>query len=401
MKVYIYLKNIAKRILPKKIIKFLSWLRRGGYGCIFWLFPIKNNKIVICNYYGKGFGDNGKYIANELIKEKEKYEIVWLLDKKLKNISKFPEMIRTVNYGSMRALYELATAKVWIDNCRKFFYPPKRKGQYYIQTWHGGIALKKIEKDAEQNLDPQYVKMAVQDSKMIDLFISNSKFCSHMYKNSFWYDGEILECGSPRCDILINGNDSIKKKIKEHYNINYNANLLLYAPTFRSNLNTDVYNIDFYRVIEALKNKYKGEWKILVRLHPNVSDKNAFIEYNSSIINATYYDDMYELLLASDILITDYSSTMFEFSLSYKPVFLYAPDVDNYINDRGFYFDINSLPYELAKNNDQLLEIIEKFDEKRYKEKLKIFLSKLEIKETGNASASVAKIINKIVYGQS
>ncbi|WP_300382630.1 CDP-glycerol glycerophosphotransferase family protein, partial [Clostridium sp.] len=118
---------------------------------------------------------------------------------------------------------------------------------------------------------------------------------------------------------------------------------------------------------------------------------------NSQIKNATNYDDMYELLAASDILITDYSSSMFEFSFRNKPVILYAPDIKSYTQERNFYFDFKELPYPVVENNDQLFNTIEKFDLDIYLEILQEFLSKVEIKEEGNAAYQVVQRIKEVI----
>lgn len=378
----------------KGLIDFIRYKSKNLIlGYIFNLLPIKKDKIVICNYFGKSYGDNGKYICEEIIKQNLEFDIVWLVDGKNLDDLKFPEKIRVAKYNSILALYELSTAKIWIDNSRKFFHPPKRRNQLYIQTWHGAVALKRIEKDAEQSLSKFYVNSAKQDSKMADLLISNSKFSTELYKKSFWYNGEILECGTPRCDMLMNNDNDAINKIRSILGINNNVKLILYAPTFRKSEDTNVYNIECEKLLEILEKKFGGEWKVLIRLHPNVSNKNNFMKYSSNVIDATNYPDMYELLMVSEILITDYSSSMFEFSYSKKTVFLYTEDLEEYIKDRGFYFDIFNLPYPIAKSNEELFEIIEKFEYKQYHKELTKFLNELQIKETGNASEA---IVNRI-----
>lgn len=389
------MKNILKRILPKKILKFIIKLRMGNYFYFYWLFPIKKNKIVFSNYYGKGYGDNGKYICKEIIKNKYDYDLIWLTDKNIIDKANFPNQVRPVKYKSLKGLYELATAGIWVDNCRKMFYPPKRSNQHYIQTWHGGIALKQIEKDVENKLTQGYIISAKEDSKIADTFISNSEFCTNMYRNSFWYDGLIKELGSPRCDVLLKETENINKKVKEYFKIDNSNKVLIYAPTFRADGNLDVYDVNFNEVINSLESKFTGKWSILVRLHPNLSSKSDFIKYDENIINASKYDDMYELLAASDILLTDYSSTMFEFAITYKPVFLYTKDIEEYKADRNFYFDIFSLPFHVAENNKSLLKNIEKFDIHEYESKTKEFFIEVGMLEKGIASKSIVEYIRK------
>lgn len=168
---------------------------------IYSLCPIKKNKIVITSYYGADYGDNGKYIVEELRRLGEDVDVVWQLKPNLMQNNHLPENVRAVGYRTRQSVYELQTAGVWIDNARKT-YGRKRKGQLYIQTWHGGPGVKRIEKDVADELGEKYVKTAKRDSKMCDVILSNSDFMTNLYKNVFWYDGEILECGTPRNDIL-------------------------------------------------------------------------------------------------------------------------------------------------------------------------------------------------------
>ena len=104
---------------------------------------LKKNKLVFCNLHGNGYGGNPKYIAEEIIAQGLNYDLVWLLRKDLLEKCHFPPSIRIVQYGTLEALYELVSAKIWINNVNgDFFYIPKRENQFYIQTWHG-IPLKK------------------------------------------------------------------------------------------------------------------------------------------------------------------------------------------------------------------------------------------------------------------
>ena len=403
------LKNfLLKNHYGKKMFNLIMSLKNNTqrmiwtlFGFLFSVNSISDTKVVFTNYRGKGYGDNPKYIAEEIIKQGLDLELVWLVDSKLIKSVNIPSEIRIVKDRSLKALYELATAKVWIDNCRKSFYPPKRKGQFYIQTWHGSVALKKIEKDAESSLTDAYIKNAKLDSQIADLFVSNGRSCTDMYRNAFWYEGEILEAGTPRCDILVQENPEIAKKVKNEFKIDGGAKIALYAPTFRLGSSTDPYDLDYELFLNQLEKTFGGKWVALVRLHPNIMFEDGFIEYSSKVINATRYDDMYELLSASDILVTDYSSTMFEFSFANKkPVFLYATDVAEYTEERDFYFDLRTLPYNLAENNKELISIIENFHEIEYKKNLSAFRDELGIIENGTASKQVVEAVKEIVNNQ-
>ncbi len=376
--------------MKNRITLLIYKIINGHYMFFFKFFRINKNKIVIVNYYGKGYGDNGKAIVDNLLQKNKGYDIVWLVNKEIYRTCKFPKDVRVVKYKTFKALYELATAKVWVDNCRKFFRPPKRKKQIYIQTWHGGIALKKVENDARNALSHRYITIANQDSKITDVFISNSKFCTSMYKKAFNFNGEILEYGTPRCDILFNGSKSSENLVDN--GISIEKKTLLYAPTFRNSKELKYYDVDFKRVLKTLKEKFNNDWQILIRLHPNISSEKINIECEN-VIDVTSYGDMYELMSISDVLLTDYSSTMFEFALTNKIVLLYANDLEEYKKERDFYFELDKLPFHLSKDNEDLINAIINFDIAKYQEDLKTFYKTLGSVENGLATEKVCQFI--------
>ena len=153
---------------------------------LFSIFPIKKNKIVVMNYFGRGYGDNPKYICEELLKTSTNLDIVWLVYGDLEKNS-LPGKIRAVKVKTLKSVYEQTTAKVWIDNSRKQSYVYKRKNQFYIQTWHGGIPLKKIEFDCEKQFALGYINNMKNDNKMINLIISNSEYSNKLYRKTFRY----------------------------------------------------------------------------------------------------------------------------------------------------------------------------------------------------------------------
>ena len=169
--------------------------------------------------------------------------------------------------------------------------------------------------------------------------------------------------------------------------------VVLYAPTFRKDKSTECYNLDFNRLREVLAEKFGGEWMVMLRLHPHLINCELFKE-EDGIINVTRYDDIQELLMISDVLVTDYSSLMFDFAISGKPVFLYAVDVVDYSkNDRSLYFDVKELPFSVAIDNDQIAENIHGFDSADYQDRIKLFNSKVGSYETGTAAAEISKLI--------
>ncbi len=381
----------------KKIYFFFQKIFIFIIGIVFRFIPIKNNKIVVVNYNGKGYGDNNKYIVEELLKTGNHYEIVWLISG-TKSKNEIPEQIKCVKNETIKALYELSTAKIWIDNTIKRFKPKKRKGQVYIQTWHAGLGMKKVGIDVK-NCDSTYLNQTKEDAKITDFVISNSDYRSKSYINDFGYKCEIIKNGLPRNDILINScNDELlKENIKKRLNISNEYKILLYAPTFRRNSTIEVYDINLINVKKALENKYGGKWVVLLRLHPHISMFSSDLKNNGDFIDVTNYSDLSELLLITDFLISDYSSLIFDFSLTRRPALMYAPDLNEYIEQKQLAVMPEDLPYEISKNNLELNEQIENFDENKYIKNLEEYFTKNGLVESGNSSKIICDKIFEIV----
>ena len=262
----------------------------------FRLLPINKNMVVFENFFGRGYGDNPKYVVEEILNRKiNNIKLIWLV--KGKYYDDIPSCVKQVKRGTLRELYYLSTAHVWVDNSRKPLGTTKRKNQFYIQLWHGGIGMKKVEGANIEKLDNYYIKSAIKDSKMIDLFISSSDNFTDEIKKYFWYDGEILESGLPRTDILI----------------------------------------------------------------------------------------------------TDYSSCIFDAIYAGKKTFMYAPDLDNYIKLRGLSIDLNNLPFSISYNIDELYNNIKEFDNGNYKKNVDVFLNNIKSFETGNASRVITDRIIEVI----
>lgn len=377
-------------VIKKLIYKLYKYLKVSiileNLYFLFQIFPIKN-KVMVVNHYGNGYGDNAKYIVEKLLQKN--IEVIWVV--KNKNIE-LPMGVKKVKIGTFRYFYEIFTSKIWIDNCRKPYFIKKRSVQYYIQTWHGAPALKRIEKDVEEALSEIYVKNAKQDSKNIDVMISNSKWMTELYRSSFWYQGEILEIGSPRNDIFFEKKLNYREKIDNRYG-SKDRMIVLYAPTFRKTLTLKHYNLNYDVLSEIFKKKFNKEVIFFIRLHPNISNKSKEIENKDNVINVSDFEDLQELMYASDILITDYSSLMFDFSLQKKPCFLYADDLEEYKKDRDLYFDIEELPFSFSQTIEEFKDKIQMFDFEKYTEELKKFNLRIGTVEKGDASQKITDLI--------
>ena len=356
--------------------------------------PVNKKKVVFCSYYGRGYSDNPKAIAEAMLEANTDAKLVWLV-KNEKEAATLPEGIEACPYDSVKRIWALATARVWVDNCRKYDRF-KKKNQFYLQTWHG-FPLKRIEKDAIESLPADFERGAIKDSRKTDLLLSNSAFETEVLRRCFWYDGEIAEFGSPRNDVFFNPKPEVLAKVREMFSLPADQKLVLYAPTFRADHSIEAYSLDAQRLHSACCARFGGNWTVLIRLHPNVAQqsKELFAYDGCTVVDATMYPDMQELLSAADILITDYSSSMFDFALSGKPCFLFALDVGAYTKDRNFYFSLENLPFPLVDSNDAMAQLLESFDEEQYNIKRKAFYEELAFCEDGNASRRCASWIEE------
>lgn len=363
------------------------------------VLPVKKSKVIFCSYYGRGYSDNPKAIAQALLETGKDLDLVWLV-KDQKEAASLPPSITPCLYNSPKRVWALASARVWVDNCRKYDRF-KKKGQFYLQTWHG-FPLKRIERDALESLAPDFEKGAIRDSSHTDLLLSGSVHTTRVLRRSFWYEGEIAEFGSPRNDVFFAPQPEIRQKVLSHFKLPEGRKLVLYAPTFRADKTTDAYRIDMEATCKACQERFGGVWSGLLRLHPNVAHQSpGLFSYDEGrILDATDYPDMQELLCAADLLITDYSSSMFDYALSGRPCIQFALDIDHYRKDRNFYFPLDQLPFPLATSNEELASQIRCFDAEDYRTRWERFRREQAFCEDGQAARRCAQWILDKVNGK-
>ena len=297
---------------------------------------IDPKKVIFITFQGK-YTCNPKAIAEEFIRRNSDYKLIWVVRKEdLKERDKFPSELKLVVRESLEFYKELASSKFIIENANDTVYMKynKRPGQVILQTWHGSLGFKRLDKVKNE----AWVAKADELGNETDFIVSNSEFENMVYRTSYWKETEILEYGHARNDMLLNKTkyNKMNKKVREYYNIDKNTKILLYAPTFRDDFSADTYNLDYAKLLEAVKEKFGGNWVLMVRFHFKLRNVDFSDDLSDNIINATDYYDMQELLCAADIGITDYSSWLCDFVLTDKPGFIYCNDMDKYcspVND--------------------------------------------------------------------
>ena len=377
------------------------------YRCMVKILPVKKNIILFESNLGRNYTGNPRAIYEEMVRQglDKQYECIWFFEnpgKKIKGNAKIVKRAR------LQYLYYMAVAKVWVFDCRQPEFLIKRKETSYIQTWHG-TPLKKLALDMEQidsvvssSID-EYHEQFRKNTATWDYLISQNRFSTDTFRRCFDFEGKpIFEVGYPRNDVLFqHNNERDINRLKEKYNIPKDKKVILYAPTWRDN---EFYVQGVYKFVSPLdfkkaQKELGDEYVFLVKYHYLVSDKIDWSEYEGFVYSFNEKVDISRLYLIADMMITDYSSVMFDYSLLKRPMFFFAYDLENYENNlRGFYFDfLKEAPGPISKTTDQLICDIKNYDEKEWKEKYNQFSEKYNSADDGKASAKTVEKIKGFI----
>ena len=381
--------------LRRHLLK-IGLFRRALDRFLFRRVPIDGNKVVFFTFQ-ETCSCNPKYIARALARRCPKVDIVWLLGAAAYRRCKGRvESGRAVPLWTVAALREIAAARVWVDNAQGFLLdgvPPKREGQFYLNTWHGSLGIKRLETAAGE-IRARSLKM-----EAVDAVLSNSDFEDKVFRDTFFPKTEILRTGHPRNDVFFLPADEktgIRTKVKKALGVAADTHLALYAPTFREDaFASGAGNLNFKKWADALAERFGGTWRVAIRLHPHDAKamEDGLFMLPTGVLDASAYDDMQELLVAADAGITDYSSWIFDFLLGGAPGFIYAPDRAEYDQSRGFYYPLSETPFPVAETEDSLCANIRAFDMASYDVHRASFLAARGCMEDGQASDRVADFV--------
>lgn len=288
------------------------------------------DSILFESFQGKVIGDNPYALFLEIQSRKPNFRLLFTTTV----ATEAPQSASGVRHGSLGWLKALAQSKVLINNTNFPGYFRKRAGQTYIQTWHG-TPLKRLGRDILDVVPSRsYLKMMDREAASWDYLISPNPYCTSLFPSAFNYSGRILETGYPRNDLLIN-QTQLRNQIRDSLGIGDERLVILYAPTWRDSNRTATGN---WKPVNFLEGELGENYTILFRGHTN-----THAAHNQKVapgtIDVTNYKNVAELYLAADVLITDYSSSMFDFSVTGKPMIFLTPDLNDYSGKRGFYFD--------------------------------------------------------------
>lgn len=380
-------------------IRMRKFLTRNIFSYFFRFFP-KKNIYFFSSYYGQ-YNDSPRIISEKLHEINPNARIYWLVDPN-KNHNILPGYAKRIPVNSIRAAYFTYCSRYVIDNCQKQLVYPLSKSQTYIQTWHG-TPLKKIEFDASNNLSERYNKYSMIDHSSISYLLAGNKYSKKIFEHAFNLDKKyICEFGTPRNDELVNIDQSKVTNIRNMLKIDHNVVVILYAPTFRNDVHKNglpqLLKLNPESIIKTIEKKYHKKCVFVTRFHPNVQeliDTKALKKLYSKI---DFYDvtgkfNMNDILLMSDFLITDYSSSFFDFALTGKPIALFNYDYSDYVKERGTYVDPEQLPIISFKDTKEFMDKLSDLSLADLCDLTETLNQKMGNYEMGKATESVIRLI--------
>lgn len=379
-------KNANKLLLVYKVL-----FKVVGY------FPVKKKSIVFESYLGKQYSCNPRAIYEYIQDNHPEFTLYWSVDPRyLKNFE--GKNLYIVPRFSIKWLFIMARANFWVSNSRLPLWIPKPRHTTYLQTWHG-TPLKKLAADMDKVYMPgtntkMYKNNFLYETRNWDYLISPNAYSSEIFKSAFQFKKKMIESGYPRNDILCQNHSKDElHKWKKKFSIPLDKKVILYAPTWRDDqfYKKGKYKFDLELDLNKLNNELGTEYIVILRMHYLVAENFDLSPYKGFAFDFSNYEDIRELYLISDLLITDYSSVFFDYGNLKRPIIFFVYDIETYRDKlRGFYFDIEEkAPGPLVKTTEEVIECIQsgnitsqKFDD---------FYNRFCYLEDGGASARVVK----------
>lgn len=383
----------------KKLKKIRHNRRVFAYYLYFKFFSkmsVKENWVNCESFFGKSYSDSPKYIYEYLCKNYPgKYKFIWTINDR----TKIPFHPVKVKRFSIRHCYYLARCKYTVFNCRQPEWMRKREGNVFLQTWHG-TPLKRLVFDQEEvcGASPLYKAQFYRQSRIWDYLVSANHFSTECFRSAFLFDNPILEYGYPRNDILYSERkEELAQDLKRKLGIPAGKKTILYAPTWRDDeyYGRGQYKFQLKLDLPLLRKLLGDDYIVLLRTHYFIADNLDVAGLEDFVVNVSKYDDISELYLISDMLITDYSSVFFDYANLMRPVLFYTYDLDKYRDMlRGFYLDIEKeVPGPLLFTTEEVADAVQNIDQvsEAYKTRYAEFYQRFCSLDDGHASEKIAK----------
>jgi len=365
-----------------------------------------NQKLVIFeSFHGKQYSDNPRAIYEYMREHCPEYKLIWSADRRHMNLFKEKNLPHERRF-SIRWLLIMSHAGYWITNARLPLWIPKPKGTKYLQTWHG-TPLKRLATDMEEVQMPgtdteNYKKNFIAETSKWDYLVSPNAYSTEIFRRAFQFDRAMIESGYPRNDYLYQMNHIEEiERLKQKMGIDVDKKVIIYAPTWRDNqfYRKGEYKFDLEIDLDRFQEEFGDTHVIILRMHYLVAENLDIEAYKGFVYDFSKYEDIRDLYLVADYLITDYSSVFFDYANLQRPMLFFVYDIEDYRDNlRGFYFDFEKkAPGPLVKESEQLLREIKQIEDNGFhpSEEFKAFVDRFCYLEDGHASERVVKEVFK------
>lgn len=330
------------------------------------MLPKDKNLIMFESFLGKQYSDNPRAIYEYLLKHYPEYKMYWSAERK--SVHKFEQYdVKYVKRFSIKWMFLMNRAAYWVSNSRLPLWIPKHDQTTYLQTWHG-TPLKRLALDMDEvhmpGIDTEaYKSLFKKSTQKWDYLISPNRYATEIFRRAFQFDKDMLETGYPRNDYLLNHNHPEEiERIKKKLGLPLDKKVILYAPTWRDN---QFYEIGRYKFevpldLDLLQRELSDEYIIVLRMHYLVAENLEISKYGRFVQDESLHEDIRELYMIADMLVTDYSSVFFDYGNLRRPMFFYVYDMKEYRDTlRGFYYDFEKeAPGPLVETTAALIKEI-------------------------------------------
>ena len=400
------MKKKAMRVLfNRKIVKMIKNPRVRNKTITLYVFnkmKLKENWVVFESFMGRNCSGQPKYVYKYLQEAYgDKYKCIWVVDRKGVEI---PGKHKTCKRFSLKYYYYMNRSKYWVNNMRQPLSIPRREETVMLATWHG-TPLKRLvfDMDDVHSANPRYKDIVFKQTRAWDYLLSDNPFSTERFQSCFRFEKEkILEYGYPANDpMYAPDREEQAAKIKEKLGIPKDKKVILYAPTWRDDqfYEAGQYGFELDLDVNRLQEEFGDEYVLLLRLHYFIVDQLDLSKYGDFTVDGSSYDDITDLYLISDMLITDYSSVFFDYANLKRPVLYYTYDLDKYRDVlRGFYLDMEKdLPGPLLLTNDEVVDAIKNIDKikEQYKDRYEEFYNRFCCVDDGHAAQRVVEKVFK------
>ena len=348
---------------------------------------------------GRQYADSPRYVYEELVRRGTPLKKVWAYDRRIPGADAETKVVPRL---SPAYFYYLARARYWVNNQSFPHYVRRRPDGVFVQTWHG-TPLKRMLHDLPEvhGRDGGYAERATRGAEQWSVLVSPNGYTTERMRSAFRYRGEALEVGYPRNDILhAPDRAALAARIRRRLGVRADQRVVLYAPTFRDDQTDGTGRFTFQLPfdLDRLHQALGPDTVVLLRMHVLVREAVTIpVHLRDVVRDVSTYPEMQELYLASDVLVTDYSSVFFDFAQLRRPMVFYAYDLASYRDTlRGFYLDYaTELPGPIVETEDDLIDALTSLDrlEAEYGPRREEFIARFAPDDDGQAAARVVDAI--------